>query len=174
LIGTIDDQYLTWLYAHVAKVQERQKHRSYWLLLGHLYRKEFTWLIPGDRNRAEDGRELRRRFADSQGLDIAGDIWLDLGASVLEVLFDLSYRLSFNLDRTPEYWFWVLIDNLGLKDQTDAKYDEEEVEDVLDQLLWREYSANGVGGLFPLRYAEEDQRHLEIWYQLNAYVLERF
>ena len=28
------------------------------------------------------------------------------------------------------------------------------------------------GGLFPLKFVKQDQRFVELWYQLNAYILE--
>lgn len=172
--GTLDDQYLTWLYAHVAPVQEKRASKTYWKLFKQLYNTEFTWLLSGDRNRAEEGRELRRHFADAQGLTVADTEWLDLGCSVLELLYHLADRLEFDLGEQFDIWFWDLVSNLGLISFTDANYDAETVDYILMHFMWRQYSPNGTGGAFPLKHANEDQRHVELWGQLNAYVIERF
>jgi hypothetical protein len=67
-----------------------------------------------------------------------------------------------------------MIKNLGL-DQFDDQipYDWEDVDEALSALIYRTYDRDGTGGLFPLTHPEEDQRKVEIWYQLNAYLLER-
>ena len=48
------------------------------------------------------------------------------------------------------------------------------VADAMAAIIWRTYDSNGYGGLFPLRNPREDQRKVELWYQLNAYLLEQF
>jgi len=65
-----------------------------------------------------------------------------------------------------------LINNLGLQDCHDAGFIAEYVEDVTHAVIWRTYNENGNGGLFPLRDSDQDQRQVEIWYQLSAYLLE--
>jgi hypothetical protein len=44
------------------------------------------------------------------------------------------------------------------------------VDEILERVIGRTYRPDGRGGFFPLRYAEKDQREVELWYQLNAYV----
>lgn len=168
----IDDRYLTWLYSIVGDVNIKTPSRTYWKLLRQLYTKEFVWFVPNDDNRVEDGRELRYEFADLQKEDEA---WLSLGCSMLEMMIGLSRRLCFEADGEPHIWFWHLIDNLGLTKFNDKRYDdlaEEIIDDVLQTVIWRNYKPNGEGGLFPLMRHHEDQRELEIWYQMNAYILE--
>jgi hypothetical protein len=48
----------------------------------------------------------------------------------------------------------------------------EKVEIILEDLIWRTYRPNGQGGFFPLKNPQEDQTKIEIWYQLNEYVME--
>jgi len=99
---------------------------------------------------------------------------MSLGCSFLEMLVALSRRLAFQEEREPRDWFWEMMDNLGLAKHTDDyDYSEEEVNDILDRVIWRTYYTNGEGGLFPLRHASADQRHIELWYQMCAYLLER-
>lgn len=171
----LDERYFDWLYFQVCSVKQKSSfsHRN---LLNILYTKEYVWLIPNDDNRAEDGKELRHEFLDEEGISIQKrDIhWLNLGCSFLEFLVALSRRLEFEAGGTVRSWFWELMTNLELEGLNDrVKIDREEVEDVLDRVNWRTYEYNGGGGLFPLRYPEQDQRNVEVWYQLCAYVLER-
>lgn len=140
-----------------------------------MFRKEFVWFVPNDDNRAEDGRYLRCEFIEDQGLEEA-DVdpdWLGMGCSFLEMLVGLSRRLSFLGDGEARDWFWHLVNNLGLRYNDRRRFPDEVVEEVLDNVIWRTYEPNGDGGLFPLRRPDRDQRDVELWYQLNAYLLER-
>ena len=177
--ATLDDLYLEWLYSQVGSVKLKNKQRTYWSLMRQLYTKEFVWLIPNDDNRVENGRELRYEFLEDAGLDMrdVDPYWLGLGCSVLEMMIDLSRRASFLDDREPVAWFWEMIENLHLHFINDATYEEphisREIQEIVDTVIWRTYNPDGRGGLFPLRHPHEDQRDVEIWYQLNSYILER-
>ena len=156
----------------VASVLEKDKSQTYWTLAKAMLQKEFVWFVPNDDNRLEDGRLLRYDFIAEEELD-ADREWMELGCSFLEMLVALSYRLSFEDGQPAEFWFAQLLDNLGLKDCTDASpYPPADIDQVLDTVIWRTYRANGRGGLFPLRRPQQDQREVEIWYQLSAYLIE--
>lgn len=172
--GSLDELYLSWLYAQVSSPKQmKPPARTFWKLIGQLYSKEFVWFVPNDDNRAEDGRELRHEFLDDEE-ETADDDWLNLGCSVLELLVGLSRRLAFETDRESRDWFWVMVSNLGLLEHNDySNYPTEKVDDAVDSLIWRTYHYDGRGGLFPLEHADEDQTDVEIWYQLNAYLLEK-
>ncbi len=148
--------------------------RSYSILLHQLHVTPFTVLLHRDRNRAADGKELREEYENT--FRITGeDLWMDGSASVLEVLLGLSRRLEFDTDIPTANWFWKLLENLELRHCTDSHYNEyveSEVAGIITTFLQRTYSPSGVGGLFPLRRAEHDQRQIELWYQLQAYLLE--
>lgn len=169
----LDEQYLNWLYARIGSVRETRKTRTYWSLFGQLYSKEFVWIVPNDDNRVEDGRDLRYEFLDEMGLSTTVDPdWMGLQCSVLELLLGVAKRLSFEDDSTQVHWFWEVMNNLGLSGYTDKEYNQERIEEILHCLIWRLYEPNGQGGMFPLRHPAEDQRSVEIWYQLSAYLLE--
>lgn len=170
----LDELYLKWLYRQVGNVRLKNPARTYWVLLRQLYKKEFVWIIPNDDNRLEDGRDLRDRFVDEEGINSPDPHWMDLGCSMLEVLVALAQCLNFEDEsRDVGEWFWELIHNLGLRNSTDANpRAESEINDILDGVIWRTYNRSGVGGLFPLHHAKKDQRNVELWYQLNAYLLE--
>lgn len=168
----LDDAYLTWLYSQIGSVRLKNRARSYWRLARQLFTKEFVWFVPNDDNRVEDGRDLRYEFLEESGAT-ADDNWLELGCSFLEMLLGLSRRLSFEAEGEPRDWFWHLMDTLGLRECNDrADWSEEEVDDILNRVIHRTYAPNGDGGLFPLETADADQRNVELWYQMSAYLLE--
>jgi hypothetical protein len=61
-----------------------------------------------------------------------------------------------------------------LSSKSDPLTDEDvaKIKNILDTLVWRTYQPDGRGGFFPLNHPEEDQTKVEIWYQMNKYVIE--
>lgn len=175
-VAPLDEQYLQWLYGQIGPVSLKNPSQTYWSLLRLLYKKEFIWIIPNDDNRGEDGKDLRYEFTAGWHRQPDSD-WMDLPCSVLEMLIALSRKLSFEAGREPADWFWELIDNLGLTECNDRSFfssaQEIDVDVVLDVWLKRAFTYDGGGGIFPLRKATEDQRDVEIWFQMGAYLLER-
>lgn len=170
--GTLDDQYLAWLYSQVAEVKARKSSRTFWNLFRQLFATEFVWFVPNDDNRGEDGRELRCEWSVSTNTEVDFN-WLTLGCSFLELLIGLSRRLAFETRDDVPYWFWHLIDNLELRGCHDrSSFRPQDVEDITAAVIWRTYDRHGHGGLFPLRRGSKDQRQVEIWYQLSEYLLQ--
>lgn len=170
---SLDESYFRWLYGQVCSVRARSPSRSYWNLMGQLFRKEFVWIIPNDDNRAEDGRDLRMEFIQRRRIRNVDPEWFKLPCSMLEMLIGLSRRLSFEAGGGARDWFWHLIENIELDDYNDGTpVPDEIVNEIVDRVVWRLYSHDGSGGLFPLRYPSRDQRRVELWYQLSAYLLE--
>lgn len=170
----VDELYFRWLYKLVGSVTEKNPARSYWSLLRQLYTTEFVWFVPNDHNRAEDGRDLRLRFVHYSGVSPDRE-WMDLGCSMLEMLVALSYRVSDETGHKMKGWFWRFLENLELAELSDANYGElteEAVSEVVNQVIWRQYDPDGLGGLFPLEHPKEDQREVELWYQMCAYLLD--
>ena len=129
--------------------------------------------MPNDDNRATEGQDLREEFLETSGIDIVDENWMTLGCSFLEMLIALSRRLDFETSAGAREWFWCLLDNLELRHLTDAvDIPPESIDEKINAVIWRTYSFNGRGGLFPLRHPAKDQRQVELWYQLNAYLLE--
>lgn len=169
----LDELYLEWLYDQVGAVGT-DPSTGHWELLKILATKEFVWIVPNDDNRAEDGRFLRHEFLSEQNLKLDDPHWMRLGCDMFELLVGISRRLAFEGDGEPREWFWEMINNLGLYNYRDGGHiPVGTINEVLDDLIWRTYEPDGRGGLFPLKYPEQDQRDVEIWYQLNAYLLER-
>lgn len=174
----LDEAYFMWLYSQVGSVDVKNRSKTYWNLLRLLHRREFYWTkkFEKDGNRAQDGKDLRREFLRSTGttLNKVDDGWMDMDCSMLELLVALSWKLAFDGGREPADWFWEMIANLGLTECTDATSVSETIlEEILVKVIARRYAPNGAGGLFPLQRAEQDQRRVELWYQAQAYLLER-
>lgn len=172
----LEDAYFTWLYSQVASVRDRVKARTYWNLLRLLHDIEFVWLIPNDDNRVEEGKCLREEFINDGHYE-ADEAWMNEGCSFFEMLIAFSVKISILTEGEARSWFWHLIQNLALEHRTDAysfaPRHGEEVTEVVDRVIWRTYDYNGHGGLFPLLKPSEDQRKVELWYQVQAYLLER-
>lgn len=169
----LDSRYLDWLYSQIGP-NNRNPARSYWQLAEQLHNAEFTWSVPNDDNRLEDGVDLREEFLAS--IDAERDQrWLRQTASLLEVLIALSRRAEFESTHEAYDWFWRMISNIGLRDYTDDVYDGhafEHVDEVIADVIQRRYDSDGRGGLFPLHNPETDQRRVELWYQMSSYLLE--
>ena len=127
-----------------------------------------------DDNRADDGVQLRRRFALSR--NDAGLTDYILGpCSVLEMMVALAIRCESFMDdaavgdRTGQ-WFWGMIHNLGLSPMIDSRFDRNFVDDVIWRFLNRDYEPDGRGGLFTVKRYPQDMRTVEIWCQLSWYL----
>lgn len=173
----LDERYLNWLYGQVAPVRKRRSNNTYFYLFQQLHETIFVAIVPHDENRIADGRDLRYEYL-AEHEDEQGDLeWTRSPCSMLELLIVLSRQLSFEMDDKAESWFWHLVQVLGFQQFNDRDYNDlsqEEIATTLERVIWRTYEPNGEGGLFPLRNEERDQRKVELWYQLNAYLLEQF
>lgn len=171
----VDDRYLEWLYSQFGAVRNRNPARSYWKLAKKLYTTEFVWLIPNDDNRVEDGILLRQEFVNEQGSDGVTDAWMALGCSVLEMMVALAKRAAYQTGEPDADWMGRFFTNLGIVDFRDSKFNataERRISEILETFIYRGYREDGVGGLFPLQRPRQDQTKVELWYQLNEYILE--
>lgn len=173
----LDELYFKWLAVQVVNTRLKNPSRTYWFVLRQLYTTEFLWRIRNDDNRVEDGKELRLEFLDQHPDVERSSEWVGLGCSFLEMLIALTRRLAFEVEGvSSSEWFWHLMENTSLV-IPDRDYDRDRmhsfVDQVLQQLNNRTYEKNGRGGLFPLHDVSIDQTKVEIWYQMNFYLLER-
>ena len=172
------DEYFTWLRELIG-TSRRSNKISYEKLLSYLHSTDFRYSLEMDGNRAEDGVDLRYRFALAWGYEDAPELILDAlqdPCSVLEMMIALAIRCEETImddahigDRTGQ-WFWGMVVNLGLGSMSDDRFDELYVEAVVERFLNREYEPNGSGGLFTIRHCDRDVRTMEIWHQLCWYL----
>ena len=167
----IDEIYFKWLCAKIINSLSCS-HKDIDLLL-NLHKTEFIWTISGDDNRAIDGQYLRMEFLGKTKL-VPEEHFLNYTCSVLEMLIAFSRRASFQTDDPESEWFWLMIDNLGLRElEGTDKENETDFYEIIDTFVWREYSSHGHGGLFPLRSSDNDQKTIEILYQFFEYLNEK-
>lgn len=170
------NEYFEWMYKMVCD-KRYSKDISFRKLLMFLHDTEFVYLIPKDANRAEDGVDLRYRFA----IEVYGvsDTIMDylLGpCSVLEMILALAIRCEENIMDDPRVgdrmnqWFWGMINNLHLGSMVDTHFDRDLVDQRIDIFLNRDYEPNGDGGLFTIMGCPYDLRDVEIWIQLCWYL----
>lgn len=173
----LEEVYFKWLAAFVVNTRLKSPRLAYWKLLRHLLITEFVWFVKNDDNRIADGKELRSRFLEEHPEIRPTEDWLNQGCSFFEMLIALSARLDFQTESGSQAdWFWKLLSNVNLV-ITDQEYEEYRMEmfacQVLDALNNRTYDPSGRGGLFPLMYPPTDQREVELWSQMNFYLIER-
>lgn len=175
----LNNEYFEWMYELVYD-KSRSRGLSYRKLLFALHTMEFTYSIGLDGNRCEDGIDLRYKFGyeHSYNEDIITRYLADTPCSILEMMIALTIRCEGNImqdseigDRTS-YWFWTMIDNLGVGMMSDLKFDKDYVTLVLNNFLNRDYGYHGEGGLFTVSKPRRDMRNVEIWYQMCWYLEE--
>ena len=177
----VDHRYLDWLYSWVGRNNDLNPDHTYTLLAEKLHRIEFRYFVPNDDNRAADGIQLRDDFARYFGNHENLRLLRGGPCSVFEMLVALALRADFitNIENYgADYWFWLMIDNLDLSQFQDSTYmdffPDDLIEDIVNAWMNREYLPNGQGGLFPLVHTKNDQTTVEIWYQLQEYILENW
>jgi hypothetical protein len=192
VVKGLEDMYFAWLklqidfnYRHV----RNSNAPTFDTLMLAMWEKPFPWVVPYDENRIQDGLELRYLFLqdedygptfqalDSQYRDQVGPAVAEFRGKpcrIIEVLIALARRLEFMEGSSAGWWAWRLVVNLDLHKMKDplSGVKQRRMDEALDALVWRTYDRNGVGGFFPLGYAEADQRKVEIWYQMAAYLAE--
>jgi len=168
----LENLYFNWLCAKASHVENPTPSLTYWKLFRVLYSNEFVWLVSGDDSRALDGLELREEFFMESRLP-EDPVWESMNCSIFEMLISFSRRAQFAAGETTSFWFWKMIENVGLRDANDASFHEEVVEEILYNFVWRNYDRRGVGGLFPMNNPQHDQRHVEVWYQFCEYLVDQ-
>ena len=174
---TLSNEYFEWMCDLVCD-NRYSKKLSYTKLMRYLYELDFDYIIEMDGNRAEDGIDLRYRFAYEKDYDqrlIAAQLD-NRPCSVLEMMIALSVRCEEHIMDDPDVgnrtgqWFWNMIVSLGLGSMTNSNFDRKYVDIVIDRFLNRTYDRNGKGGLFTVSRSRRDLRHVDIWYQMCLYL----
>lgn len=176
-IYNLKSTYFDWICSLVSD-SKPDKRASYKRLLLYLNSIIFTYTIPMDGNRYEDGINLRYRFGYEHGIEdsIIASYLDDCPCSVLEMMVALAFRceehIMFNPSKgmRPGRWFWEMIHNLGLSEMKDSRFDERYVDGCINRFLDREYTHDGEGGLVYIPNSKYDMRTTEIWYQMMRFL----
>lgn len=181
----IETSYFQWL-CEIVHADSMEK--SYYVLCNELFGFPFWYKNPRDANRASDGIQLRQDYiAEIEMLydtKVEDKFVLNTSeCSVFEMIIAIAKRMNDELmtenikeDKTYKY-FWEIIDNLGLTQYSDDKADGSMGYVIcgrLEDFNNRKYKKDGSGGMFPLKRPEKDQRKVEIWYQMQAYINEKY
>ena len=167
------DDYFDWLYDLAMDGND-----DYRYLCAFLHGTEFTYMLPMDDNRYEDGISMRYRYGyecDIPNYRIASELD-QRPCSVFEMMVALALRMEEDImgkkdsDRTHE-WFGEMLESLGLSHMTDDRFDEGEAERKINIFLDRKYQRDGKGGLFTISDAPvANLQNVEIWYQAMWYL----
>lgn len=143
------------------------------MILELMFNTPFFWTIDHDHNRVADGKEFREDFCHVNGIPHGSLDFLGEG-NFLEVLLGLSRRLAFSVGGRAPSWAWTLMDNLELHRMGDPldRRKARKAESIMQTVMNRSYRPDGGGGFFPLTSPQEDQRQVELWYQMSAYISE--
>lgn len=171
--------YFDWLFDLIKRDGKNIHRRNDDKDIAHfLYEKKFYSLVPNDDNRVEDGIKLREIFL-SEINKSNNNHPLNGPCNMLEMLIALSQRMDYilydqNIGERTSKWFWLMIENLDLQPMFSDEEVIHENELILDRFLERKYTFSGRGGLFPVKRTSQDQRKVEIWYQMQHYIGEVF
>ena len=176
------DLYFEWLL-------DKIDGEEYYSILRRLYNAEFYWMpnVGLDENRALDGLRLREDYIRETDNE---PYYCPEKCSVLELLIAMSIKCEEDVmkvngagDRTIE-WFWIMMDNLGLyndelendlKDEVYQKSAEDQIDYILEKWMSRSYDRDGSnGGLFTVSNPRQDMRNVDLWMQLNWWLVEKY
>lgn len=173
----IHDAYFYWIL-HLVGSGGFGEGRSFRKLFRLLYETEFVYILDLDGNRADDGIDLRYRFACETKESAVGGSLQDAPCSVLEMMAALALRCEEQITDDPDagnrtgMWFFEMVESLGLLPMDDRHFDRAAAADILVRFMRREYAPDGRGGLFTVRNPRRDMRRTEIWYQMMWYLNE--
>jgi hypothetical protein len=160
--------YFLWLCDHVNIPEDAGDFET---TLKVMFSTEFVWVVGNDENRIADGRDLRSAYLAERDMEAIPYVE---PVKFLEVLIGISERVQFLVDEPAADWAWKLMRNIGLGGFHDPLTGREvrKVMGILEKVIWRRYNPDGSGGFFPLTSPKNDQRMVEIWYQMSAYINE--
>ena len=170
------DEYGDWLIDRVGFKKKRYEN-----LLHELHMIPFSFTIALDEGRVSDGLELRDEFYLEMGY--ISLIFDGRKCSVLEMLVALAIRIEGEYigdprEEHPERIFWEMIENL-FNIETNWRLCGPEIDrafvcKTVDIWLKRRFKYDGKGSIFPLKKPDCDQTCVEIWGQMNRYLMENY
>ncbi len=175
---TLERAYFRWLCDIVGANVIGDPCKKYERLLAVLHEIDFSYTMAMDANREEDGTNLRYRYGYEHGVEpVEITAVIDnRPCSILEMMAALALRVEETImidedagDRTS-YWFWYMVDSLGLTDETDDDFDERHVRIAIRHFLDHDYCPDGTGGLFKVDGYSGDMRDIDIWHQMCAFL----
>lgn len=140
-------------------------------LLMRLFKQPFMSTIPMDSNRYEDGISLRYRYEEASGKLYEGEE----PCNMLEMLVALSVRIENDFmgderGNTTGNWFMYMINSLGFHEDPVT---DENFYYILNNFYTHSYGSDGSGSgcLFYIPGFQGDLRPMEIWSQMNCWLM---
>lgn len=169
---TKKEAYRDWLMSFVGASEE------YSLLCDQLLDTDFIYFVGNDVNRAEDGLQLRDEFEEEYGL--IRDL-MDRPCTLLEMFVALAMRCERDVMYDPNagnrtnIWFWTMMKNLKLDKCTTKWYKWTTINQILKDFNERNYDFDGQnGGAWVVHHPKEDLKKVELWYQMNWFLVENY
>ncbi|MBO7449066.1 MAG: hypothetical protein J6U54_01745 [Clostridiales bacterium] len=141
-------------------------------LLMKLFKQPFIFTIPMDSNRYEDGISLRYRYEEDTGHLYSEEE----PCNMLEMIVALAVRIENDFmgdekGNTIGNWFVYMINSLGFPE--DSLLTDEQFYYILNNFYTHSYSNDGSGGgcLFYIPGFKGDLRQMEIWNQMNCWIM---
>lgn len=153
----IIETYARWL---LNKIDAKEIH-----LFKSLIKYPFYAILKEDESRIGDARRLRDAFNDLSG---NGIYETDDRITILELLVSFAIRIDNDfLDIGPGIIFFEMVSYLELSCPQTMMLKER-----LERFVYRTYDQNGMGGIFPLKNPEKNQREVPLWNQAMAFIHE--
>ena len=154
-------------------------HEEFTELLYQLHRTPFRWPLAKDYNRVHETDMIRQYFCNDMDINYHEiDGWDNQTVSFLELVIQLSRNCEEKVGAMEtihhRVWFGKFMDHLGLNRFDNVRYDPEKVQEIVERCIERRYDRLGNGGLFPLKASKNDQRLVELWYQIAEYCFENY
>lgn len=178
-------RYEDWISGLVLNSDQDLVTASYKKLFRKLFSVPFLYVRETDKSRVDDGYFLRYRFVSSEripqnALDNALTNKGHVFCSVLEMMIALALRIEEHIMSDSDFgnrtgqWFWEMIVSLGLSGMDDDYFDERQVDSIINDFIAVKYDKNGKGGLFTVSNPRYDMRRVDIWYQMQYYISEKY
>jgi hypothetical protein len=164
------ESYLNWLINIIMPDEDGYKK-----LITALFETDYCPYFEEDKNRYEDGMSLRYEFFITNEID-EHTAYVEFGnppCTMLEMMIALAKRMCDVIGETPTVWFKQMLSSLQILYMNDDNlFNKTTFDNVMYTFMTNSYEPNGQGGLFTLEHYMGDIRHIEIWYQMNAFVNE--
>lgn len=174
------NMYIEWVCSEILNLN-KDEYNDLLYLIRTLNEIEFTYSVPLDENRAADGLNLRSDYCYETGKYLDKSSGLLPNCTVFEMMAALAYKCESSIMYNyrnglhPERWFFIMLNNLGIRECTVHNWDSKTsdyIYNCVHKMLHRQYKKNGEGGLFVIKNPKIDQREVDIWKQMNAFLNE--
>lgn len=176
---SLTNLYYRWLTGFVGSYYNGLRYE---FLLNRLFQRSYVWDNELDENLAVNGMDMRKEYYVStptieKMVEIYGEFEED--CSILEMMIALSRSIEDNVmtdfyENRTSLWFWGMLETLGALKYDDNRYNEAEVDAILDRFLAKKYLRDGSGGLFLTKNSQIDMRKMDIWMQMMTFLNENY